>query len=82
MLLPESQILADTARKAQEAIKRAGVTAEEIVQEADRLREACLAERYPDLKRRQKLKSPRLSPRGYTVILLTFSDFASGFIVS
>lgn len=48
VLLPENQILAETARKAQEAIKRAGVTAEEIIQEADRLREARLAERYPD----------------------------------
>lgn len=50
VLLPENQILAETARKAQEAIKHAGVTAEEIIQEADRLREARLAERYPDLK--------------------------------
>lgn len=50
VLLPENQILAETARKAQEAIKRAGVTAEEIIQEADRLREARLAERYPDQK--------------------------------
>ena len=50
VLLPENQILADTARKAQEAIKLAGVTAEEIVQEADRLKEARLIERYPDLK--------------------------------
>lgn len=50
ILLPENQILAETARKAQEAIKLAGVTAEEIVQEADRLKEARLTERYPDLK--------------------------------
>lgn len=50
VLLPQNQILAETARKAQEAIKSAGVTAEEIIQEADRLREARLAERYPDLK--------------------------------
>lgn len=50
VLLPQNQILAETARKAQEAIKHAGVTAEEIIQEADRLREARLAERYPDLK--------------------------------
>lgn len=49
VLLPQNQILADTARKAQEAIKRAGVSAEEIIQEADRLREARLAERYPEL---------------------------------
>ena len=50
VLLPEDQILAETARKAQEAIERAGVTAEEIIQEADRLREARMAERHPDLK--------------------------------
>lgn len=50
VLLPQNQILADTARKAQEAIKRAGVTAEEIIQEADRLREARLAVKYPELK--------------------------------
>lgn len=50
VLLPESQILEETARKAQEAIKKAGVSAEEIIQEAERLKEARLAERYPDLK--------------------------------
>ncbi len=49
VLLPQNQILAETARKAQEAIKQAGVTAEEIIHEADRLREARSAERYPDL---------------------------------
>lgn len=49
VLLPQNQILAETARKAQEAIKHAGVTAQEIIREADRLREARLAERYPDL---------------------------------
>lgn len=50
VLLPESQILAETARKAQAAIKHAGVTAAEIVQEADRLREARAVKRYPELK--------------------------------
>ncbi len=49
VLLPQNQFLAETARKAQEAIRHAGVTAEEIIQEADRLRDARLAERYPDL---------------------------------
>ena len=49
VLLPQSQILAETARKAQEAIKHAGVSAEEIIHEANRLREARLIERYPDL---------------------------------
>ncbi|PZM78475.1 MAG: hypothetical protein DKT66_23790 [Candidatus Melainabacteria bacterium] len=50
VLLPETQVLAETARKAQEAIKQAGVTADEIIQEADKLRAARLADRYPDLK--------------------------------
>lgn len=49
VLLPQNQILAETARRAQEAIKHAGVTAEEIIHEADRLRAARSAERYPDL---------------------------------
>lgn len=49
VLLPQNQILAETARKAQEAIKKAGVTAEEIIHEAERLRVARTAERYPDL---------------------------------
>jgi len=49
VLLPQNQILAETARKAQEAIKHAGVTAEEIIHEADRLREARMAERHPDI---------------------------------
>lgn len=49
VLLPQNQILAETARKAQEAIKAAGITAKEIIHEADRLREARSAERYPDL---------------------------------
>jgi len=50
VLLPENQILAETARKAQAALKRAGVTAKEIIQEADRLREIRLTKRYPALK--------------------------------
>jgi bifunctional DNA-binding transcriptional regulator/antitoxin component of YhaV-PrlF toxin-antitoxin module len=49
VLLPQNQILAETARKAQEAIKHAGVTAEEIIHEAHRLREARSAQRYPEL---------------------------------
>jgi bifunctional DNA-binding transcriptional regulator/antitoxin component of YhaV-PrlF toxin-antitoxin module len=49
VLLPQNQILAETARKAQEAIKHAGVTAEEIIHEAERLREARTAQRYPGL---------------------------------
>lgn len=50
VLLPEQQILADTARKAQEAIRRAGITADEIIEEAERLKEARMAERYPALR--------------------------------
>lgn len=43
-------ILAEAAHQAQEAIKRAGVTAEEIIEEADRLRQSRLADRYPELE--------------------------------
>lgn len=50
VLLPENQILAETARKAQAAIKRAGITAKEIIQEAERLRKSRLSDRYPGLK--------------------------------
>lgn len=50
VLLPENQILAETARKAQEAIKHAGVTAKEIIQEAERIRKTRLVDRYPNLK--------------------------------
>jgi bifunctional DNA-binding transcriptional regulator/antitoxin component of YhaV-PrlF toxin-antitoxin module len=50
VLLPENQVLAETARKAQEAIKQAGVTAKEIIREADRLRATRLTKRYPNLK--------------------------------
>jgi AbrB family looped-hinge helix DNA binding protein len=46
VLLPESLILGETARRAQEAIKRAGVAAEEIIHEADRQRVARLAEKH------------------------------------
>ncbi len=49
VLLPQNQILADTARKAQEAIKNAGVTAAEIVHAAEQIKEKRSAERYPDL---------------------------------
>jgi bifunctional DNA-binding transcriptional regulator/antitoxin component of YhaV-PrlF toxin-antitoxin module len=49
VLLPQNQILAETARQAQEAIKHAGVAAGEIIHEAERLRAARSAERYPDL---------------------------------
>lgn len=43
-------LLAKTAQQAQEAIKRAGVTADDIIQEADRLKEVRLNERYPELE--------------------------------
>lgn len=43
-------LLAETAQHAQEAIKRAGVTPDDIIQEVDRLREERLNERYPELE--------------------------------
>lgn len=49
VLLPQNQVLADTARKAQEAIKNAGVTAKEIIRAAEKIKEKRLRERYPDL---------------------------------
>ncbi|MDR3613144.1 MAG: AbrB/MazE/SpoVT family DNA-binding domain-containing protein [Candidatus Obscuribacterales bacterium] len=49
VLLPQNQILADTARKAQEAIKLAGVSAEEIIAEAEKLKAEKLSQRYPGL---------------------------------
>lgn len=48
--LMQGGILAEAAHQAQEAIKRAGVTAGEIIEEADRLRESRLPDRYPDLE--------------------------------
>lgn len=50
VLLPESQILTETARKAQAAIKRAGVTAEEIIQEAERIKKTRMKQRYLEVK--------------------------------
>lgn len=49
VLLPQNQILADTARKAQEAIKNAGVTAKEIIRAAEKIKENRSKERYPGL---------------------------------
>lgn len=43
-------VLAEIAQQAQEAVNRAGATADEILQEADRLREARLRGRYPELE--------------------------------
>lgn len=48
VLLPENQILSETAHRAKEAIKAAGISAQGIIQEADRLKDARLKERYPD----------------------------------
>ncbi len=43
-------ILYETAQRAQEAIKRAGVTADEIIQEANRLQAERLNQRYPEIE--------------------------------
>lgn len=49
VLLPQNSIMQQLRTEAAAAIKRAGVTPEEIIAEADRLREERLSERYPGL---------------------------------
>ncbi len=49
VLLPQNTIMQQLRTEAAAAIHRAGVTPEEIIAEADRLREERLSERYPDL---------------------------------
>jgi len=49
VLLPESQVLSATMRKAQAALKAAGVKPEDILEEAKHVRKSKLKERYPGL---------------------------------
>ena len=49
VLLPQNTIMQQLRTEAAAAIQRAGVTAQEIIAEADRLREERLSERYPEL---------------------------------
>ena len=49
VLLPQNTIMQQLRTEAAAAIQRAGVTPQEIIAEADRLREERLSERYPEL---------------------------------
>jgi bifunctional DNA-binding transcriptional regulator/antitoxin component of YhaV-PrlF toxin-antitoxin module len=49
VLLPQNTIMHQLRTEAAEAIRRAGVTPEDIIAEADRLREERLSERYPGI---------------------------------
>lgn len=49
VLMPENQVLAETMKKAQEALKQAGVTPEEMLEEVKAIRESKLKERYPNV---------------------------------
>jgi len=49
VLMPENQILAETVRKAQDALAKAFVSVDEIQTEAVNLREKHVDELYPDL---------------------------------
>ena len=49
VLLPQNSIMQQLRTEAAAAIQRAGVTPEEIIAEADRLREERLSKRYPGL---------------------------------
>ncbi len=49
VLLPRTQILRATVEHAQEAIRRAGIDASEIIYEADKASELRVSEQYPEL---------------------------------
>jgi bifunctional DNA-binding transcriptional regulator/antitoxin component of YhaV-PrlF toxin-antitoxin module len=49
LLVPEDKVLSDIMARAQESLKEAGVTPEELMQEVDRLQEERFAKEYPDL---------------------------------
>jgi bifunctional DNA-binding transcriptional regulator/antitoxin component of YhaV-PrlF toxin-antitoxin module len=49
VLMPEQQILSETMKKAQEALRAAGVTPDEMLEESKSVRKAKLKERYPNL---------------------------------
>ena len=49
LLVPEDKVLADIMSRAQEAIKDAGVTSDDLLQEVERLKAERFAKEYPDL---------------------------------
>lgn len=50
ILMPVDRILAETQRRAAQALKQAGVTVEQLKLEADKKRAARVTKRYPALK--------------------------------
>ena len=51
LLVPEDKVLSDIMARAQEAIKDAGITADDLLQEGERVRVERFAKEYPDLAR-------------------------------
>jgi bifunctional DNA-binding transcriptional regulator/antitoxin component of YhaV-PrlF toxin-antitoxin module len=49
LLVPEDKVLSDIMARAQEAIKDAGVTSDDLLQEVERLKAERFAKEYPDL---------------------------------
>jgi len=49
LLVPEDKVLADIMTRAQEAIKDAGVTSDDLLEEVERLKAERFAKEYPDL---------------------------------
>jgi bifunctional DNA-binding transcriptional regulator/antitoxin component of YhaV-PrlF toxin-antitoxin module len=49
LLVPEDRVLSDIMARAQEAIKDAGITSEDLLQEVERKKAERFAKEYPDL---------------------------------
>lgn len=49
ILMPQNQVLEQVRRRAQEALKKSGVSIDEINAEVERLKAERFAEQYPDL---------------------------------
>lgn len=49
ILMPQNQVLEQVRRRAQEALKKSGVSMDEINAEVERLKSERFAEQYPDL---------------------------------
>jgi bifunctional DNA-binding transcriptional regulator/antitoxin component of YhaV-PrlF toxin-antitoxin module len=49
LLVPEDKVLEDIMARAQEAIKDAGITSDDLLQEVERLKAERFAKEYPDL---------------------------------
>jgi bifunctional DNA-binding transcriptional regulator/antitoxin component of YhaV-PrlF toxin-antitoxin module len=49
LLVPEDKVLSDIMLRAQEAIKDAGITSDDLLQEVERAKAERFAKEYPDL---------------------------------